>query len=86
MILKRTPLSIFILLVESLSIESVQSLINFAFLELANHLHIFFAYGILLEIVELGGVVGEVKQIDLALMFGIELIDICLHIEVIAEW
>lgn len=62
----------------------MQSLVDLSLLELADDLHILPAYGALLEIVELGGIVGEVQQVDLSLVFAIELIDIGLHIEVVA--
>ncbi len=58
----------------------MQSLIDFPLLELPNDLHVLLADGVLLEVVELGGVVGEIEEVDFALVFIIELFDILFHV------
>jgi hypothetical protein len=58
----------------------VQSLIDFPLLELPNDLHVLLADGVLLEVVELGGVVGEIEEVDFALVLIIELFDILFHV------
>ncbi len=58
----------------------MQSLIDFPLLELPNDLHVLLADGVLLEVVELGGVVGEIEEVDFALVLIIELFDILFHV------
>jgi hypothetical protein len=58
----------------------VQSLIDFPLLELPNDLHVLLADGVLLEVVELGGVVGEIEEVYFALVLIIELFDILFHV------
>lgn len=58
----------------------MQSLIDFPLLELPNDLHVLLADGVLLEVVELGGVVGEIEEVYFALVLIIELFDILFHV------
>lgn len=62
--------------------EVVQSLIDFPLLKLSDNFHILFADRIVLEVIELGGIIRKIKQIDLPLMILVEPIDILLNIEV----
>lgn len=62
----------------------MQSLINFSFLEFPNDFHIFFADGLIFEIIEFGGILTKIKQIDFSFMLLIKLFDIIFDIEVIA--
>jgi len=64
----------------------MQLLINLPLLELSDDLHIFLADGVLLEIVEFGGVVGEVKQVDSALVLFVKLFYVVFEIEIEAEF
>ena len=66
--------------------QTVQALVDLALLELAYDLHVLFADGVVLEVVELGGVVGEVEQVDTALVLLVELAYVLLQVEVHAEW
>lgn len=62
----------------------MQSLIDFPLLKLPNDLHVLLANGVLLEIVELGGVVGEIEEVDFALVFIIELFDVLSHVQIVS--
>lgn len=62
--------------------EIVQFLINLSLLELPDNLHILLADRVFLEVIELGGIIRKIKQIDLPLMVLVEPIDILLNIEV----
>lgn len=62
----------------------MQSLVDLPLLELPHNLHIFLADLVIFEVVELGGIVREVQQVDLSLVFLVELVDVLLDIEVIA--
>lgn len=69
---------------EPVLLQVVELLVDFPLLELADDFHVLLADGVVLEVVELGGVVGEVEQVDLALVLLVELVDVGLHIEVMA--
>lgn len=60
----------------------MQSLIDLPLLKLPDNFHILLADRILLEVIELGGIIRKIKQIDLPLMILVEPIDIFLNIEV----
>lgn len=64
--------------------QIVQTLVDFTFLELADDLHVLLGDGVVLEVVELGGVLREVQQVDASLMLNVELLDEVLHVEVAA--
>lgn len=66
--------------------EVVQSLIDFPLLKLSDNFHILLADGIILEVIELGGIIRKIKQIDLPLMILVEPIDILLNIEVMTAY
>lgn len=60
----------------------MQSLIDLPLLELAYDLHILLGDRIILEVIEVGGIVGEIKQIDPALVLFVELVYILLQVEI----
>lgn len=64
----------------------VQSLIDLPLLELSDHLHILLTDRILLEVIELGRVIREIKQVDPPLMFLVEPINVILDIEVMTAY
>ena len=62
----------------------MKTLVDFAFLELTDDLHVLLGDGVVLEVVELGGVLGEVEQVYASLVLDVELLDEVLHVEVAA--
>jgi hypothetical protein len=70
----------------ALGLQLVHSLVDLSFLELPDDLHVLLADGVVLEVVELGRVVGEIQQVDLPFVFGVELLDVLLHVEVVAAY
>lgn len=64
----------------------MKSLIDFSFLKFSDHFHIFFADGVIFEIIEFSCIIAEIQQIDFSLMLFIELFNIILDIEIVAEF
>lgn len=64
----------------ALGSQLMQALVDFPLLELPDHFHILLAYRIILEVVEFGSVVGEVKEIDASLVLLIEFLNILFDI------
>ena len=58
----------------------MKSLIYFSLLEFTDDFHIFFADGIVLEVIELSGVLAEVKHVDSTLVILIEIFNVFLDI------
>jgi len=65
-------------------VQIMKLLIYFTLLELPDNIHIFLTDGVIFEVIEFCGIVGEIKKINASFMFIIEFSDVLFNIKIMA--